>query len=144
VTQRADFGARLRQLRREKSATEERDVEQAEVAKAVGDTQPNVARWEQGRIPKEDDTVRRLAAFYGVSFVWLRHGEGEKRPKPPFYLDAEATDAEVNPHLQRPPKPESTKRVVGVATAPGPAPGATHGSSATKKLPDRRRRPGNR
>lgn len=78
MTQQEEFGKRLRQLRREKSAIEERDVEQGEVAAAVGDTQPNVARWERGRIPKDDATVRRLAEYYGVEFIWLRHGEGQK------------------------------------------------------------------
>lgn len=79
-TQQQAFGARLRQLRREKSALEERDVEQSEVAEAVGDAQPNVARWERGRIPKEDNTIRKLATYYGVNFVWLRYGEGPKFP----------------------------------------------------------------
>lgn len=83
MTQQEEFGRRLRQLRREKSATEARDVEQEEVAEAIGDKQPNLARWEKGRIPKEDSTVRALAEYYGVAFVWLRHGEGVKKPIAP-------------------------------------------------------------
>lgn len=74
------FGRRLRQLRREKAATEERDVEQGEVAAAVKDTQPNVARYERGRIPRDIDVVKRLATFYRVNWIWLLHGEGEKYP----------------------------------------------------------------
>lgn len=80
MTQQEAFGRRLRQLRRRKAADEERDVEQSEVAEAVGATQASVARWESGRIPKEDDVLRALAAFYGVSFFWLRYGEGSRTP----------------------------------------------------------------
>jgi transcriptional regulator with XRE-family HTH domain len=80
VTQQEAFGRRLRQLRREKSAAEERDVEQTEVAAAVGTTQVNVARWEAGRIPKEDAMLKALAGFYGVSLLWLRYGEGSRAP----------------------------------------------------------------
>lgn len=72
------FGRRLRQLRREKSAREERDVEQAEVAQAAKDTQPNVARYERGRIPRDESVTKRLAAFYDVNWIWLLHGEGDK------------------------------------------------------------------
>jgi transcriptional regulator with XRE-family HTH domain len=75
VTQQEAFGKRLRQLRRLKAAHEERDVEQTEVAAAVGTTQVNITRWENGRIPKNDAMLHALAAFYGVSFVWLRYGK---------------------------------------------------------------------
>lgn len=74
------FGKRLRQLRREKAYREERDVEQSEVAAATKETQPNIARFERGRIPRDEATVKRLAAFYGVNWIWLLHGEGEKIP----------------------------------------------------------------
>lgn len=80
MTQQEEFGRRLRQLRREKSAREERDIEQGEVAAAIGDSQPNVARWERGRIPKDDATLERLAAYYGVTMPWLRFGKGERHP----------------------------------------------------------------
>lgn len=80
LTAAQEFGRRLRQLRREKSALEERDIEQEEVAAAVGDSQPNVARWEKGRIPKDAAVIRKLAAYYGVSFPWLLTGEGERTP----------------------------------------------------------------
>ena len=82
MTDQERFGRRLKQLRREKAAREERDVEQEEVATAIGDVQPNLARWERGRIPKEDETVRKLAAYYGVTFIWLRHGEGAREAPP--------------------------------------------------------------
>jgi transcriptional regulator with XRE-family HTH domain len=78
VIDRVRFGRALRQLRREKSAAEERDVSQAEVAKFVGDRQPNVAKWESGSVPDDEAIVRKLAEFYGVTFVWLTLGEGPK------------------------------------------------------------------
>lgn len=57
-------------------------MEQAEVAAAVGVAQGSIARWENGRIPKEDEALRALAKFYRVSFVWLRYGEGPREPAP--------------------------------------------------------------
>lgn len=93
LTPAEQFGRRLRQLRREKSAREERDVEQGEVAKAVQDTQPNVARWERGRIPKDTATVKKLADFYGVQWIWLLHGEGEAYPPLPKEQDTEPRPA---------------------------------------------------
>lgn len=72
------FGHRLRQLRREKAAREERDLDQAEVAEAVGDTQPNLAKMEKGRLPKDIEKVKRYAAYYGVNWIWLLHDEGPK------------------------------------------------------------------
>jgi transcriptional regulator with XRE-family HTH domain len=89
------FGHKLRQLRREKSAAEERDVGQGEVADAIGESQPNLARYESGRLPRDENTVRKLAEYYKVNYVWLRLDEGEKRPEPrgrpvpkPIELDA--------------------------------------------------------
>ncbi len=82
MSARKDFGRRLKQLRRLKSAREERDVPQGEVAAFVGDTQPNVAKWEGGRLPEDENTVRKLAAFYGVNYAWLRLGEGKPEIAP--------------------------------------------------------------
>jgi transcriptional regulator with XRE-family HTH domain len=82
VTARERFGKKLKQLRREKSAREERDVPQSEVATFVGDTQPNVAKWEGGRFPDDEDTIRRLAAYYNVNYAWLRLDEGPREPLP--------------------------------------------------------------
>lgn len=56
-------------------------MEQAEVAKAVGDKQPNVAKWERGRLPRDHAVVRKLAGFYGVSYAWLLTGEGNRKPE---------------------------------------------------------------
>lgn len=108
MTQQEQFGKRLRQLRREKSAAEHRDVEQGEVAAAIGDTQPNYARWEKGRIPKEDETVRALAAFYGVSFVWLRYEEGKREPG----------EGERAPHPQAKTPRKRAKGSAGAKTKP--------------------------
>lgn len=102
------FGRKLRQLRREKSALEERDVEQSEVANAVGETQPNIARYEKGRFPKDEKVTRKLAALYGVSYPWLRLDEGPK------YLDAEIRIADPTREparaSARPKKPASGGR----------------------------------
>jgi transcriptional regulator with XRE-family HTH domain len=83
LTLAEQFGRKLRQLRREKSALEERDVEQGEVAKAIGETQPNLARYERGRIPKDETVTKRLAKYYGVEYAWLRLNEGPQYPPIP-------------------------------------------------------------
>jgi transcriptional regulator with XRE-family HTH domain len=80
LTLAQEFGRKLKQLRREKSAHEERDVEQSEVADAIDETQPNLARYERGRFPKDEAVTKRLAAYYRVNYAWLRLNEGEKRP----------------------------------------------------------------
>lgn len=64
----------LAQARREMSARERRDIEQEEIAAAVGVSAAAYSRWEKGqRIPKEDD-VQKLAAFFGVTPAYLRYG----------------------------------------------------------------------
>ncbi|MDB4893160.1 MAG: Helix-turn-helix domain [Gemmatimonadetes bacterium] len=56
------------------ASRERRDIEQEEIATAVGVTPQAYSRWEKGlRIPKEGD-VLRLAAFFGVAPAYLRYG----------------------------------------------------------------------
>lgn len=70
----------IAQARREMAARERRDIEQDEIAAAVGVTPAAYSRWEKGgRIPKEED-VQKLARFFGVSPMYLRYGVSASSP----------------------------------------------------------------
>lgn len=56
---------RLRELREEKKRT------QKEVADAIGGTQSNYAKWENGKIQPAADMIVKLADFFGVSADYL-------------------------------------------------------------------------
>lgn len=89
---RGTLGRRLAQLRREKSYREERDIDQAEIAKAIGigaRRQSYVSRWENDVIPK-DEIIVKLAAFYGVNPGWLRYGTGEQYADQPIMQESES------------------------------------------------------
>lgn len=78
------IGLRLKQARRLRSAQLGRDVNQAEVAEAVGMGQAAVSRWEAGSLEPNIDTIRVLALFLGVSPAWLAFGEDEEGPQTPL------------------------------------------------------------
>ncbi len=80
---RETLGERLAQLRREKAANDRRDIDQADVAKAIGlpGKQSYVSRWEADVIPR-DEILKKLADYYEVTIGWLRYGEGQKRLDP--------------------------------------------------------------
>lgn len=87
------LGQRLAQLRREKAAREERDIDQTEIAKAIGigaKRQAYISRWENGYVVPKDDVLKKLADYYGVTPGWLRYGEGDKVPEPTAVLDVVA------------------------------------------------------
>lgn len=65
---RNDFGERLKELIKQKQLT------QAQVAKAVGTSVPSVNRWTKGG-EIEYDNLRSLADFLEVNWVWLRYGD---------------------------------------------------------------------
>lgn len=75
------LGWRLAQARREKAAREHRDIQQADVAKAVGASKASVSRWENDiDIPREG-ALAKLAKYLGVTPAYLRYGIG-KAPVP--------------------------------------------------------------
>lgn len=65
---RNGFGERLKQLLKQKQLT------QAQAAKAVGTSVPSVNRWTKGG-EIEYDNLRVLADFLDVNWVWLRYGD---------------------------------------------------------------------
>lgn len=98
MVKRETLGHRLAQLRREKAWREARDIDQTEIAKAIGigaKKQSYVSRWENDVIPK-DEIIVKLAAFYGVNPGWLRYGTGEQYTTGPIMKESESeTDLTV-------------------------------------------------
>jgi transcriptional regulator with XRE-family HTH domain len=75
----------IAQARRELGVRQRRDVPQEEIASAVGVSVAAYSRWEKGeRVPNED-YVRKLALFFGVTPAFLRYGLVV--PAPPEVLD---------------------------------------------------------
>jgi transcriptional regulator with XRE-family HTH domain len=74
------LGQRLAQERRLKSVEEERDIGHQEIADAAGVSQPTYSRYEADATKPDDDTLARLADYFGVTRGWLRFGEGERKP----------------------------------------------------------------
>jgi transcriptional regulator with XRE-family HTH domain len=75
VPESQTLGWRLAQARREKAAREHRDVQQADVAKAVGASKASVSRWENDIDVPRERALTKLAAFLGVTPAYLRYGE---------------------------------------------------------------------
>jgi transcriptional regulator with XRE-family HTH domain len=67
-------GARLAALRRAAGLT------QTELADVVGESQRNIAYWEQADKPPRSDVIPRLASVLGVSVETLLTAEGELAP----------------------------------------------------------------
>jgi transcriptional regulator with XRE-family HTH domain len=67
-------GARLAALRRAAGLT------QTELADVVGETQRNIAYWEQADKPPRSDVIPRLASVLGVSVETLLTADGELAP----------------------------------------------------------------
>jgi transcriptional regulator with XRE-family HTH domain len=72
------LGMRIAQERRMKSVREWRDLGHTEIAEAVGISQPTYSRYEADASKPDDDTLGRLADYFGVTRSWLRFGEGER------------------------------------------------------------------
>jgi DNA-binding XRE family transcriptional regulator len=74
------LGKRISQARREKALYEGRDIDQIEIADAVGVTGAAVSRWESDQKSPRDEHLIRLADYLGVTPAWLRYGVEPKRP----------------------------------------------------------------
>lgn len=73
-------GRRIAQARREMSLHEGRDVQQVDMADAIGVSGAAVSRWESDQKRPRDEHLERLADFLGVTPAWLRYGVEPKRP----------------------------------------------------------------
>lgn len=91
----ATIGAGLKQLRREKSADEHRDVAQTEVAKEVGVPAVNYSRYESGKRETPPEVLEDLAKYFGVRSMDIRsYTPPAKRGK---------TAPRVSPYRDEPP-----------------------------------------
>jgi len=59
------LGEKIKQLRKDK------DITQSDLARIMGVSQQAVARWEVNRSEPDNETMRRLASFFGVSADYL-------------------------------------------------------------------------
>ena len=105
------FGKRLAQLRRQKAADEERDIDRRDVAKAVNVSPSSVTRWENGEVYPGEETMQALASYFGVTPAWLRYGAGDRAAPAPTTSAAEVV---AGPAPRRPRAAASpTKRQKG-------------------------------
>ena len=72
------IGERLRLLRKELRLTQE------EFAQRIGKGVATIKRWESGQTEPNDKTLRLISHTFGVSYEWLKTGEGDMfiKPKP--------------------------------------------------------------
>lgn len=61
-----------------KKAREKTGFTQRDIAKETGISQPNLARYETGKLEPNIETIGILADFYGVSVDWLIGTAGGK------------------------------------------------------------------
>lgn len=54
-----------------KELREEKGLSQSEVAKAIGGTQSNLAKWEKGSVQPGAEFIKKLADFFNVSADYL-------------------------------------------------------------------------
>lgn len=92
MTSPKGFAGRLAQERRLKAAREERDIDNSDIALAVGTSDANVSKWFAGRTTPSDALMMKLADYFGVNPGWLRFGTEPRRPLAP---DASRSGAEL-------------------------------------------------
>lgn len=91
------------------SVREARDVTRAEIAAAIGVDAAALTRWEAGKDAPRDDTLIRLARFFGVTRGWLRWGEQPREAPPPERLEP-MPDADPRSDPRPAPAPPRRKR----------------------------------
>lgn len=92
LTAAQEFGRRLAQERRHKAFVEARDIGQRDVAQAVDVSESTLSRWEAGEVMPRDDTLLKLARFFGVTPAWLRYGQEPRTNAPPANIPVEDND----------------------------------------------------
>lgn len=76
------FGKQLRRERWLLAADKDREIENQEIAEAVGVDASTVGRWFEGRTMPREETLQKLAAYFKVTPAWLRYAQ-EPRQAPP-------------------------------------------------------------
>jgi transcriptional regulator with XRE-family HTH domain len=85
------FARRLRRERWLMAAEKDREIENQEVAEALGVEPSTAGRWFDGTSMPREDTLARLAAYFGVTPAWLRYGQ-EPRLAPPVGVPKETLE----------------------------------------------------
>lgn len=91
---RETLGNRLARERRRKAHDEDADLDGKDIAKAVGVSASTYSRYEADLTKPDDDTMAKLANYFGVTRGWLRFGEGERLPP-------STTEVKLSPHAAR-------------------------------------------
>ena len=73
----ADMGMRIREVRRERGWTQD------QLANAVGVSRSAVAQWETGRAGQVTTNLTRIADVLEVGVEYLMHGEDKRAPAEP-------------------------------------------------------------
>lgn len=84
---------RLAQERRLKAVAEWRDISQAEVAAAIGESQTNYNRYEKGRIKIPNEVIGKAAGYFGVRKEYLWSGDEPRRVEPTATVEVVAGPA---------------------------------------------------
>ncbi len=71
----ASLGARIKSARNEKNLTA------IALAKNIGSSKSAVNQWEANKKNPSDISIKAIARALDVDVVWLRTGEGEKKPE---------------------------------------------------------------
>jgi transcriptional regulator with XRE-family HTH domain len=51
-------------------------LKQKDLAKAIGATEAQISSWKNGRNDPDTDNLIKIAEYFNVSLVWLKHGSG--------------------------------------------------------------------
>lgn len=134
-----EIAARIKQLRRKKSAEEERDVTQEEVAGAAGLSLESFSRYENGKRRVPEHAIGAIARYYGVKPAFIRYGEPSGEPVYGGQVneaDALVMQAELNAKLaQEQPTSEQPAQATN-----GPPATRPHDGPKKRAAGDRRRR----
>lgn len=103
------IGDRLRRLR------DEKDVTQAEVAKALGVDRSTLAYWEIGKRDPDSETIKKLANYYNVSTDYLL-GRTAVRDLSAAYLVGETTQVPVVGVIRAGEPILATENIIGYET----------------------------
>lgn len=122
------FGRRLAQERRAKAARDERDIDQKDVAEAIGTSSVNVSRWESGQVVPGDDNIQKLAEYFGVTPGWLRYGVGDREVR-----RSPITGIELPPREKTKPLVYEKGKAVPLKSAETPTLGLGEAKSKAKK-----------
>lgn len=94
-----------------KAVRDRRDIDQKDVAAAVGASPATVSRWEAGLVVPGDATIEKLARYFGVTPAWLRYGQEPRSPEPTSKVETGLPLYPMKPGIpERPSQPAEKHR----------------------------------